>query len=375
MFHGLSAGKTGQLPSGPLGAQVPPPPGRVVVVVVVVVVLVVVLAGGVGGGGGGGAHAASTAIASTPGAASRLRARVDRMMRYRQNAAANLKTRASTMHPMWSVASIPSPSSADLGPFHMYGILLAVAVLVGIYVGEQRWRRRRYPTGGIYDIAFWVVVWGVIGARVYHVITDYQRFEDDPLRAFQIWRGGLSIWGAVGAGLIAVIVLTKRHHTNTLVVADCLAVGIVLAQAIGRWGNWFNQELFGKPTSLPWGLEISPEHRPAGYQQDALFHPTFLYESLACLAIAGLLLLAERTRKMHQGQTFALYVALYTFARFFFENLRIDPAHDLGPLRVNAWVSLVIFLVAGGWFVWLGRHTPLQRVPGSPEPDEVDALA
>jgi prolipoprotein diacylglyceryl transferase len=284
---------------------------------------------------------------------------------------------------MWTVASIPSPSSPDLGPFHMYGILLAIGVLVAIYVGEQRWRRRRYAPGGIYDIAFWVVVWGVIGARVYHVITDYQRFEDDPLRALQIWRGGLSIWGAIGAGFIAVIVLTKRHHTNTLVVADCLAVGIVLAQAIGRWGNWFNQELFGKPTSVPWGLEISVEHRPLGYEQDALFHPTFLYESLACLAIAGLLLLAERgvpvgagkRSRLHEGQTFALYVVLYTFARFFFENLRIDPAHDLGPMRVNAWVSVVIFLVAGGWFVWLGRHTPLQRVPGSPEADEIDALA
>ena len=262
--------------------------------------------------------------------------------------------------------------------------MLAIGVIVAIYVGERRWRNRRYPPGGIYDIAFWVVVWGVIGARVYHVITDYQLFEDDPLRAFEIWNGGLSIWGAIGAGFIAVIVLTKRHHTNTLVVADCLAVGIVLAQAIGRWGNWFNQELFGKPTTLPWGLEISLPHRPDGYQQYETFHPTFLYESIACLAIAGLLLLAERgfsaqarsRSRLHEGQTFALYVALYTFARFFFENLRIDEAHDLGPLRVNAWVSIVIFAAAVGWFVWLGRHTPRQRLPGTTaEPGEVDALA
>jgi prolipoprotein diacylglyceryl transferase len=274
------------------------------------------------------------------------------------------------------IASIPSPSSGNLGPFHMYGILLAIGVLVAIYVGERRWRNRGYPPGGVYDIAFWVVVWGVIGARIYHVITDYQLFEDDPLRAFQIWEGGLSIWGAVGAGLIAVIVLTRRHHTNTLVVADCLAVGIVLAQAIGRWGNWFNQELFGKPTTLPWGLEISLPHRPAGYAQYTTFHPTFLYESIACLVIAGVLLLAERKIRLREGQTFALYVALYTFARFFFENLRIDDAHEIGPLRVNAWVSVVIFVAAVVWFVWLGRHRPRQRLPGdAAESGEVDALA
>ena len=273
-------------------------------------------------------------------------------------------------------ASIPSPANENLGPFHVYGILLAVGILVAIYVGERRWRNRGYPPGGIYDIAFWVVVWGVIGARVYHVITDYQRFDDDPLRAFEIWEGGLSIWGAVAGGFIAVVVLTRRRGTATLVVADCLAVGIVLAQAIGRWGNWFNQELFGKPTTLPWGLEISSEHRPPGYLQFETFHPTFLYESLMCVAIAGLLLLAERRLRMRQGQTFALYVVLYTFGRFFLENLRIDPAHDIGPLRVNAWVSLGVCCAAAVWFVWLGRHSPRQRRPGATttEGDQVDAI-
>jgi prolipoprotein diacylglyceryl transferase len=266
--------------------------------------------------------------------------------------------------PVALFASIPSPSSPNVGPFHMYGIILAVGVLVAVWVSEHRWRRRGYPAGGIYDIAFWVVVWGVIGARIYHVLTDYQRFDDDPWRAFQIWRGGLSIWGAVGVGFIAVIVITKRHHLDALVVADCLAVGIVLAQAIGRWGNYFNQELFGKPTTAPWALEISLEHRPLGYAQYATFHPTFLYESIACLAIAGLLLAAERTRRLHRGQTFALYVMLYTFVRFFFENLRIDDAHEIGPLRVNAWVSVLLFVVATIWFVWLGRHTSIQRQPG-----------
>jgi prolipoprotein diacylglyceryl transferase len=261
------------------------------------------------------------------------------------------------------LASIPSPDSGNLGPFHMYGVLLAIGVLLAVWIAERRWRHRGYGSPGISDIAFWVVVWGVIGARLYHVITDYQRFDHDPLRAFQIWKGGLSIWGAVIAGAIAVIVITHRRHMSTLVVMDCMAPGILTAQAIGRWGNWFNQELFGKPTTLPWGLEISPAHRPIGYEQYTTFHPTFLYESLYCLALVGILLLVEKRLPLKQGQTFALYVICYTFGRFWFENLRIDPAHDIGPLRVNAWVSIVLFAFGIWWFWWLGRHEPRQRQP------------
>jgi prolipoprotein diacylglyceryl transferase len=263
-----------------------------------------------------------------------------------------------------ALGSIPSPSSGNLGPFHMYGLILAVGVLVGVYVAEHRWRRRGYPKDGIYDISFWVVIWGVIGARLYHVVTDYELFEHDPWRAFQIWRGGLGIWGAVIGGAIAVIVITRRRHLPTLVVMDCMAPGIVLAQAIGRWGNYFNQELFGKPSTLPWALEIAPAHRPVGYAQYATFQPTFLYESLACLAIAGILLLVERRAQPKIGQTFALYVALYTFARFWFENMRIDFAHEILGLRLNAWMSIIICLLGIAWFVWLGRHEPEQRHPG-----------
>jgi prolipoprotein diacylglyceryl transferase len=266
--------------------------------------------------------------------------------------------------PTLPIASIPSPSSGNVGPFHMYGLILALGVLVAVYISEQRWRRRGYPRDGIYDISFWVVVWGVIGARLYHVLTDYQRFEDDPLRAFQIWRGGLGIWGAVAGGAIAVVVITRRRHLETLVVMDCMAPGIVLAQAIGRWGNYFNQELFGKPSTLPWALEISPAHRPVGYGQFKTFQPTFLYESLYCLAVFGLLLLVERRVRLRQGQTFALYVMLYTFGRFWFENMRIDPAHQIAGMRLNAWVSIGVFVAAFVWFVWLGRHAKPQRRPG-----------
>ncbi|HEX9506589.1 MAG TPA: prolipoprotein diacylglyceryl transferase [Acidimicrobiia bacterium] len=277
------------------------------------------------------------------------------------------------------LASIPSPSSGDLGPFHMYGVILALGTLTAVGVAERRWRHRGYPRDGIYDIAFWVVIWGVIGARAYHVITDYQLFENDQLKAFAIWKGGLSIWGAVIGGALAVIVVTRRRHLDTLAVMDCMAPGIVLAQAIGRWGNWFNQELFGRPTTLPWALEISPTHRPAGYAQYATFQPTFLYESLACLAIGGILLLLERRKSLERGQTFAAYVILYTFARFWFENMRIDPAHKIGPLRVNAWVSIALFTFGIAWFVLLGRKQPAQKQPARNPPGarptaESDAL-
>ena len=245
----------------------------------------------------------------------------------------------------------------------MYGLILAVGVFVAVWLSERRWRARGYPRDGIYDIAFWVVIWGVVGARLYHVVSDYQLFQDDPLRAAQIWRGGLSIWGAVIGGAIAVIVITRRRHLDTLAVMDCMAPGIVLAQAIGRWGNYFNQELFGKPTTWPWALEIAPAHRPLGYAQDATFQPTFLYESLYCLAVFGVLLLVEKRATLKRGQTFALYTILYTFGRFWFENLRIDTAHRIGPLRLNAWVSIVIFLGGVAWFVWLGHHESAQRRP------------
>jgi prolipoprotein diacylglyceryl transferase len=264
------------------------------------------------------------------------------------------------------LASIPSPSDADIGPFHMYGVLLAIGVLVATFAGERRWRNRGYPKNVVYDIAFWVVVAGVVGARLYHVVTDYQLFTHDPVRAVEIWRGGLGIWGAVIGGAIAVAVICRRRGLPTLAVMDCMAPGIVLAQAIGRWGNWFNQELFGSPTTLPWGLEISPAHRPLGYEKYATFHPTFLYESLWCLLIFAGLLVAERRFALRQGQTFAAYVATYTFGRFWLENLRIDPAHEIGPLRVNAWMSVVVFVGAVIWFVWLGRHEPRQRRVGDP---------
>jgi prolipoprotein diacylglyceryl transferase len=281
------------------------------------------------------------------------------------------------------LASIPSPDSGvvDVGPLpiHVYGLLLAIGVLVAAKIAETRWVRRGYGQKDFADLAIWVVIGGVVGARVYHVISDYQLFTDDWLKVFEIWEGGLSIWGVIGGGVIAVILVTKIRHLDTLALMDCIAPGLLAAQAIGRWGNWFNQELFGGPTDLPWGLEISPENRPAGYASVETFHPTFLYESLYCLFLLGVFLAVERRFRLRKGQAFALYLALYTFGRFFFENLRVDPANEIGGIRINSFVSAIVCLFGVAWFLWLGRsgreyppgRAPAdQRAGGSDAPSE-----
>jgi prolipoprotein diacylglyceryl transferase len=258
------------------------------------------------------------------------------------------------------LASIPSPDSGviDVGPIplHVYGLLLAVGVLVAAWIAERRWTARGGDAKTFNDMAVWIVIGGVVGARLYHVISDYDLFTDDWLRAFQIWKGGLSIWGVIAGGAIAVIIMTRIKHVGTLVLMDCIAPGLLAAQAIGRWGNYFNQELFGGPTDLPWGLEISPTNRPPGYLHFETFHPTFLYESLYCLFLLGLLLAVERRIRLRKGQALAFYLATYTFGRFFFENLRIDPAHEIAGLRVNAWVSAGVCILSVAWFLWLGRR-------------------
>jgi len=258
------------------------------------------------------------------------------------------------------LASIPSPDNGtvDIGPLpvHMYGLLLAVGVLVAAWIAERRWVARGGDAKTFNDMAVWIVVGGVVGARVYHVISDYQLFTDDWLRAFQIWKGGLSIWGVIAGGAIAVIIMTRIKHVGTLVLMDCIVPGLLAAQAIGRWGNYFNQELFGGPTDLPWGLEISPAKRPPGYLHVETFHPTFLYESLYCLFLLGVVLAVERRFRLRKGQMFALYLATYTFGRSFFEYLRVDPANEILGQRVNTWVSAIVCLVSIGWFLWLGRR-------------------
>ena len=280
---------------------------------------------------------------------------------------------------MTAPAAIPSPSDSVLHlgplPLHLYGLILAIAVIVAARVAERRWVRRGHPAKDFSDLVVWIVVGGVVGARLYHVVSDYQLFRGQWLDAFKIWQGGLSIWGAVLGGAVVVVVLARRRHLDLGDLVDSIAPALVLAQGIGRWGNWANQELYGRPSGLPWAVEIDVAHRPAAYANVATFQPTFLYESLWCLAVFAVLIAVERRVRLMKGQLLALYLMLYTAGRFVFENMRVDPAHRIGPLRLNAWVCLVTFVAASVWFLWLRRHgtpaVPVATDDAGPEPEPV----
>jgi prolipoprotein diacylglyceryl transferase len=255
---------------------------------------------------------------------------------------------------------IPSPAKGILHigpiPLHAYGLCLALGVLVAATIAERRWAAKGGRPGTIGEIAVVVVVSGVIGARVYHLFTGYDWHTGGILGTVKIWQGGLSIWGAVSAGALAVVVVSRRRGLPTLILLDAIAPGVAVAQAIGRWGNYFNQELFGRPTTWPWGLEIDLAHRPAKYLAFKTFQPTFLYESLWCLLIFGFIVWAERRFRFRAGQTFALYVASYTFGRFFFELMRSDPATMLFGVRFNALLSAALCVGSTAWFVVLARR-------------------
>jgi prolipoprotein diacylglyceryl transferase len=248
--------------------------------------------------------------------------------------------------------------------------MLAIGVLAAAWVAEKRWAKWGNDPKEIGQIAIPVVIGGVIGARVYHLFTGYKWSEGGVVGAFEIWKGGLSIWGAVLGGAIAVVIMGRRHHLDVLRLMDAIAPRVVLAQAIGRWGNYFNQELFGRPSSLPWALEIDPSHRPHGFEQYTTFQPTFLYESLYCLAVFGILLWAEKRFRFKRGQTFALYVALYTFGRVWFEAMRIDAASKIFGVRFNLLLSAVLCVAAAIWFVALGRRE--NPVPVAEDPAEAE---
>jgi prolipoprotein diacylglyceryl transferase len=234
--------------------------------------------------------------------------------------------------------------------------MLAIGILVAARVAEARWAKQGHERQEFAGIVVPIVICGVVGARVYHLFTGYKWSEGGFVGAFEIWKGGLSIWGAVGGGLLGLIVMARRHRLDALALMDAIAPGLALAQAIGRWGNYFNQELFGRPTRLPWALEIDLAHRPAGYTQYATFHPTFLYESLWCLGIVATIVWAERRFALRRGQSFAMYLALYCFGRIWFEALRIDDATRLFGVRFNLMLSILLSVAGAVWFVAIGRR-------------------
>ncbi|MEU5333828.1 prolipoprotein diacylglyceryl transferase [Streptomyces asoensis] len=260
------------------------------------------------------------------------------------------------------LAYIPSPSHGVLylGPVPLrgYAFCIIIGVFVAVWLGNRRWVARGGRTGTVADIAVWAVPFGLIGGRLYHVITDYELYFSegrDWVDAFKVWEGGLGIWGAIALGAVGAWIGCRRRGIALPAYADAIAPGIALAQAIGRWGNWFNQELYGKETDLPWALHItsSADGRVPGYYQ-----PTFLYESLWCVGVALLVIWADRRFKLGHGRAFALYVAAYCVGRAWIEYMRVDDAHHILGLRLNDWTALVVFLLAVAYFVVSAKKRP-----------------
>ncbi|WP_112230576.1 prolipoprotein diacylglyceryl transferase [Lentzea atacamensis] len=267
------------------------------------------------------------------------------------------------------LATIPSPDQGVwyLGPLPIraYALCIIAGIIVAIWWGERRWVARGGIKGEVTDIAVWAVPFGLVGGRLYHVITDNQKYfgpGKNPLAALEIWNGGLGIWGAIALGAVGAWIACRRKGIPLPALADALAPGIVVAQAIGRLGNYFNQELYGGDTTLPWGLEIYRRVTPEG-REDALagvaidhtpiqvVHPTFLYELLWNLGVALLIVWADRKFRLGHGRVFALYVAGYTAGRFWIEMMRTDEATLIFGTRVNVFVSALVFIGAVAYFI------------------------
>jgi len=288
-------------------------------------------------------------------------------------------------------ASIPSPTVSVIRigplPLHLYALCIVAGIIFAVWLTDRRWRERGGAAQQVGDVAGWAVLFGIVGGRLYHVITDPELYfarGRHPIDAVKIWDGGLGIWGAVALGALGAYIGCRRHKLNFAAFADACAPGILIAQAMGRWGNWFNNELYGRATTLPWKLQIHQLDVVNGKAaRDASGHvivlgyyqPTFLYEMLWNLAVAGLLLWADRRYRLGKGQVFALYVTGYTLGRFWVEALRDDPANHILGMRVNSWVSILVFLAALAWFL-VHRSSPRSaaREPADPEPEGTAGL-
>ena len=244
-------------------------------------------------------------------------------------------------------ASIPSPpfNTIPIGPFeiHIYGLLIGLGVILAMTITVNRYTQTEEGRQDLERILVWAVILGFLGARLAYVSTHLQRFEGEWWKVIAIWEGGLALFGGLTVGTLTAVILIRRQGGDPWRLMDAAAVGIPLAQGIGRWGNYFNQELFGTPSDLPWAVEIAPAFRPDAYPDAATFHPTFLYESLWNLAIViPLLLWMERNVKLPKGGLFLVYAALYGVGRFALELIRTDTTFRLAGLSRNGWVSLLV---------------------------------
>lgn len=248
-----------------------------------------------------------------------------------------------------------------------YGVMIALGVLAAVALAC---RRLEQSGGGRRDdmsaIGMWAVAGGLVGARLYHVVTAWELFRNDLGRIPMVWTGGLGIPGGLLGGAIAAALAARHRGLRWSIVADAAAPGVALAQAIGRWGNWWNQELFGRPTSLPWGLRIADDKVPAGYDSGTLFHPTFLYESIWNLVLCAVLLALDRRRSFRAGHLFGIYLIGYFSGRFWIEGLRIDPAHQLAGLRLNQWVAAAVIVVTTALMIVDARRSDRNVVGPDP---------
>lgn len=259
---------------------------------------------------------------------------------------------------MLVMASIPSPGSSgiEIGPLTLraYGVMIALGVLAAVWLSQRRWAARGGDPELIASLAMWAVPGGLVGARLYHVVTDW-RFDEGWAVPFKVWEGGLGIPGGVAGGILVGFLYLRARGTAAAGVLDSVAPALPLAQAIGRVGNWFNQELFGGPTDLPWALQIDPEHRPPDYINEPTFHPTFLYEGLWNIGVALLIIWLDRRRVIRPGGLIAVWLLGYGVGRLWIETLRIDAATEILGLRVNIWTSGIAVVAAASWLSLRGR--------------------
>ena len=260
-----------------------------------------------------------------------------------------------------ALAAIPSPtgSSFYLGPLELraYGLMIALGALVAVWWSQKRWLTRGHSPDDISTVALWAIPAGLIGSRLYHVVTDWRSFRGRWDDVIAVWQGGLGIPGGLIAGVLVGALVARHRGLKPEAVIDAMIPTIPIAQAIGRWGNWFNQELFGRPTDLPWALEIDLTHRPADYLAETTFHPTFLYEGLWNLGLAVLLVRVEKAQVLKPGRVVGLWVLGYGLGRLWVESLRIDQASLIAGVRVNIWVSLLAVLL-GAIVTVTGRREP-----------------
>ncbi|HWW67398.1 MAG TPA: prolipoprotein diacylglyceryl transferase [Solirubrobacterales bacterium] len=263
------------------------------------------------------------------------------------------------------LASIPSPGAGGfhLGPLevHVYGLMYVVALVLAVLITVRRWEALGGSRELVYDVALWGFPAGLIGGRLYFLATSWNEVPHHWWGLLAVWDGGLGIWGGIALGSAVGLWRLRRHGVSPGPFLDAAAPALLVGQAVGRIGNYFNQELFGGPTSLPWALQISPAHRPAGYEAFATFHPTFLYELIWNLSLAAFLVWLGHRRRITPPGLFALYVTGYSAFRIFEESLRVDPAHHILGLRLNFFVACALTVAGAIWFVAIQRRGGTSR--------------